>query len=286
MAISTIGVIGAGTMGTGIAHAAAANSFAVKVYDEFEAARAKSIDTIKRLSASSVAKGKLTEDERAEMLGRLHYEESLGELVGVDLAVEAVVEVLDVKLKLFRELDALLAPGAIIVSNTSSMSITSLAAVTERPAAVAGLHFFNPAQVMRLVEIVRGYHTSDETVCALRELCGRLGKTGIEVKRDTPGFVVNRLLMPQLREAVKLLEEGVASMEDIDAAVKLGLNHPMGPFELQDLTGIDICQNILDYFRAELGDEYAPPVLMKQMVNAGRLGRKAGHGWYEYDRAR
>jgi 3-hydroxybutyryl-CoA dehydrogenase len=286
MAINTIGVVGAGTMGTGIAQVAAVSGFEVTVYDESAAARAKSIDTIKRLSASSVAKGRITEDDREAMLGRLHYADELGELAGADLVVEAVVEVLDVKLRIFRELDALLAPGAIIASNTSSMSITSLAAATGRPAGVAGLHFFNPAQVMKLVEIVRGYHTSDETVRLLRELCGRLGKTGIEVKRDTPGFVVNRLLMPQLREAVKILEEGVASKEDIDAAVKLGLNHPMGPFELQDLTGIDICFNILDYFRAELGDEYAPPVLMKQMVNAGRLGRKTGQGWYDYTQTR
>jgi len=282
MGIGMIGVVGAGTMGTGIAQVAAASGFEVKVFDEFEAARQRSIAAIQRLSASSVAKGRSTEEERAAMLARLCYADDLGELADADLVVEAVTEVLDVKLEIFRRLDALLAPGAILASNTSSMSITALAAVTGRPASVAGLHFFNPAQVMKLVEIVRGYHTSDETVRALRELCGRLGKTGIEVKRDTPGFVVNRLLLPQLREAVKILEEGVASIEDIDTAMKLGLGHPMGPFELQDLIGVDVCQSILDYFRAEMGDEYTPPVLMKQMVSAGMMGRKTGRGWHDY----
>lgn len=282
MLIKKIGIIGAGAMGTGIAHVAAKNGFLVKVYDEFVGAKEKSLATIEKLSASSVAKGKQEPAEREAMLRRLQYVNSLSELADSDLVIEAIVEVLDIKLALFKQLDEILAKEAIIASNTSSMSITTLAAATSRPEKVAGMHFFNPAQVMKLVEVIRGFHTSDETVQALKDVSDKLGKTSIEVKRDTPGFVVNRLLLPQMREAVKILEEGVASVEDIDTALKLGLNHPMGIFALQDLTGIDICHNALEYFKTEMGDQYAPPLLMKQMVKAGRLGRKTGYGWYNY----
>lgn len=282
MKVNKIGIIGAGAMGTGIAHVAAKNGFRVKVYDEFAGAKQKSLETIEKLSASSVAKGRLEPADREAMLKNLHYVDSLSELADSDLVIEAIVEVLDIKLATFKQLDDILAKHAIIASNTSSMSITALAAATSRPEKVAGMHFFNPAQVMKLVEVIRGFHTSDETVTILKEVVAGLDKKSIEVKRDTPGFVVNRLLLPQMREAVKILEEGIASMEDIDTALKLGLNHPMGTFALQDLTGIDICFNVLEYFQAEMGDQYAPPLLMKQMVNAGRLGRKTGQGWYDY----
>ena len=282
MNIQTIGVLGAGAMGTGIAHVAAINGFQVQIFDEFAGAAQKSRDTIVKLSTASVEKGKQTAADQEAMLQRVHYATDIKELAECRLVIEAVVEVLDVKIGLFKKLDEILAEDAIIASNTSSMSITTLAAVTQRPEKIAGMHFFNPAQVMKLVEVIRGYHTSDETVRVLKQVSEKLGKTSIEVKRDTPGFVVNRLLLPQMREAIKILEEGVASIEDIDTALKLGLNHPMGTFALQDLTGIDICHNVLEYFKAEMGDQYAPPLLMKQMVKAGKLGRKTGGGWYDY----
>ena len=284
MNIQTIGVLGAGAMGTGIAHAAALNGFQVKIFDEFANAVEKSRATIVKLSTAAVEKGKQTVADREAMLKRVHYATDIRELAECRLVIEAVVEVLDVKLGLFKQLDEILDEDAIIASNTSSMSITALAAVTRRPEKIAGMHFFNPAQVMKLVEVIRGYHTSDETVRILKQVSEKLGKTSIEVKRDTPGFVVNRLLLPQMREAVKILEEGVASIEDIDIALKLGLNHPMGTFALQDLTGIDICHNVLEYFQGEMGDQYAPPLLMKQMVKAGKLGRKTGGGWYDYSK--
>ena len=284
MNIQMIGVLGAGAMGTGIAHVAALNGFQVKIFDEFANAAEKSRATIVKLSTAAVEKGKQTAADQEAMLQRVHYATDIRDLAECRLVIEAVVEVLDVKLGLFKQLDEILAEDAIIASNTSSMSITALAAVTRRPEKIAGMHFFNPAQVMKLVEVIRGYHTSDETVRILKQVSEKLGKTSIEVKRDTPGFVVNRLLLPQMREAVKILEEGVASIEDIDIALKLGLNHPMGTFALQDLTGIDICHNVLEYFKGEMGDQYAPPLLMKQMVKAGKLGRKTGGGWYDYSK--
>lgn len=284
MAVKTIGVVGAGAMGTGIAHVAAQSGFIVKVFDEYTPAKKKSLATIEKLSASAVEKGKQTAAEREGMLARLSYIDSLQQLADCDLVIEAIIEVLETKIAIFKQLDELLPAEALIASNTSSMSITVLAAATARPDRVAGMHFFNPAQVMKLVEVIRGFHTSDDTVSVLKDVCRQMGKTSIEVKRDTPGFVVNRLLLPQLREAVKILEEGVASVEDIDTAMKLGLNHPMGPFTLSDLTGNDIVNFVLDYFKREMGEAYTPPLLLKQMVQAGRLGRKTGAGWYDYSK--
>lgn len=282
MVIASIGVVGAGAMGTGIAYAAAAAGFRVRVYDNQSQATQRSLKMVERLSASAVEKGRLTDSQRMALLERLSIHEKLEELRESDLVIEAVAEILDVKLALFTQLDELLSPQAIIASNTSSMSITALASATKRPGQVAGMHFFNPVHAMKLVEIIRSLETADDTMQVLREVTQALGKTAIVVNRDTPGFVVNRLLLPQMREAIKIMEEGVASMEDIDTAVRLGLNHPMGIFALQDLTGIDICFNILEYFRDELGDSYTPPQLMKQMVRAGKFGRKTGQGWYDY----
>lgn len=282
MMVKKIGVVGAGAMGTGIAHVAAQSGFFVKIYDEYRPAKEKSLKTIVKLGLSAIEKGKASSAEHEAMLQRLHYADMLEELADCDVVIEAIVEVLDTKLAMFSKLDSLLKPQAIIASNTSSMSITGLAAATARPEKVAGIHFFNPAQVMKLVEVIRGLRTSDETVELLRSLATQMGKISIEVKRDTPGFVVNRLLLPQLREAAKILEEGIASVEDVDTAMKLGLNHPMGPFALSDLTGIDIVYHVLEYFRREMGDDYCPPLLIKQMVQAGFLGRKSGRGWYDY----
>jgi len=281
--IKTIGVIGAGSMGTGISNVAAQSGYEVKVFDDFPGAKEKSLATIKKLSAAAVEKGKQTQEQRDHMLSKLHYVDSLAEMADCQLIIEAIVEIPEAKTKIFKELDSILAPEAIIASNTSSISITLLAAATKRADRVAGMHFFNPAQVMKLVEIIRGLETSDETISTLKEVVQQMGKTGIEVKKDTPGFVVNRLFLPQMREAIKILEEGVATVEDIDIAMKLGLNHPMGPFTLQDFTGVDIVYYVLDYFKKEMGDAYAPPLLLKQMVTAGRVGRKAGKGWYNYE---
>lgn len=284
MGISKIGIIGAGAMGTGISHVAAQSGFIVSVYDENDAMMEKSLETIKKLSASSVEKGKQTEEQRQGMLSRLQYVKSIEELSDCQLVIEVIVELLDVKLKIFKELDNILPKDAIIATNTSSMSITQLASATKRPEKVAGMHFFNPAQIMRLVEVVRGFHSSDETVNALKEVAKQMGKTSVEVKRDTPGFIVNRLMLPQFKEAIKILEEGVASVEDIDTAVKLGLNYPMGPFTLMDFTGIDITYFVLEYFKQEMGDAYAPPLLLKQIVQAQKLGKKTGSGWYDYSK--
>ena len=282
MQIKNIGIVGAGAMGTGIAHVAAQSGFNVKVFDEYAAAKEKSATTIQKLSATAVDKGRQTAEDREQMLARLQYVDSLEQLSDADLVIEVIVEVFDAKVALLKKLDELLPDNTIIATNTSSMSITALAAATKRPDKFAGMHFFNPAQVMKLVEVIRGYASSDETIETLKDLAKKMDKVPVEVKRDTPGFIVNRLMLPQIREAIKILVEGVASIEDIDAAVKLGLNHPMGPFTLMDFTGIDIHYFVLDYFRREMGDGYLPPLLLKQMVQAGRLGKKSGQCWYEY----
>jgi len=282
--IKKIGVVGAGAMGTGIAHVAAQNGFDVKVFDEFAPAKEKSLATIQKLSSSAVEKGKQTAEEREQMLSRLQYVDSLQEMADRDLVIEAIIEIFDAKIALHKQLDGILPANAIIATNTSSMSITAIAAATKRPDKFAGMHFFNPAQVMKLVEVIRGLNSSDETINTLKDLSVKMGKVPVEVKRDTPGFIVNRLFLPQMREAVKILEEGIASIEDIDTAMKLGLNHPMGPFTLMDFTGIDIHYHVLDYYRREMGDAYLPPLLLKQMVQAGRLGKKSGQGWYDYNK--
>ena len=282
MVIQKVGVVGAGAMGTGIAHITAQCGLEVKIFDEYAPAKTKSRASIEKLSATAVEKGKQTAAERDQMLTRIHYVDVLEELVDCDLVIEAIIEVFDAKAILFKKLDELLPASALIATNTSSMSITALAAVTKRPEKVAGMHFFNPAQVMKLVEVIHGLKSADDTVAILKELAVKMGKVPVEVKRDTPGFIVNRLMLPQIREAIKILEEGVATIEDIDTAVKLGLNHPMGPFTLMDFTGIDIHYFVLDYFRREMGDAYLAPVLLKQMVQAGKLGKKSGQGWYDY----
>jgi len=282
MAIQRIGIVGAGAMGTGIAHVSAQSGFRVKVFDEYPEAAAKSIGTIRKLSDSAIAKGKLSREDADRTISRIEYIESIEDLADSELVIEAAFEDLDVKKKLFQKLDTIVLPEAILATNTSSMSITVLASTTQRAGKVAGMHFFNPAQVMMLVEVVRGFYTSNETIQTLKDTAAAMGKTPVEVKRDSPGFIVNRLLLPQLREAVKLLEEGVATIEDIDTAMKLGLNHPMGPFTLQDLSGVDVVCHVLEYFQREMGEQYSAPLMIKQMVAAGNWGRKTGRGWYDY----
>lgn len=285
MKIQTIGVVGAGSMGSGIANLAALNGFQVILRDIEERFLDNALHRMDQFMSKSVERGKMTEEQKQEALGRISTTTNLEEFSAADVVIEAVIEDLDLKKEVFKELDRIVREDVILATNTSSMSITEIASATNRPERVAGMHFFNPAQLMRLVEVVRGYKTSDETVEELKELSRKLSKTPVEVKKDSPGFIVNRIMVPQFIEAIKLLEEGVASAEDIDQAVTLGLNYPMGPFTLQDFAGVDIGYHVMEYFKNEFNnDQYAPPLLLKQLVRSGRLGKKTGAGFYEYEK--
>ncbi|PFO06859.1 3-hydroxybutyryl-CoA dehydrogenase [Bacillus sp. AFS076308] len=284
MAIQTIGVVGAGSMGTGIANLAAINGFNVILRDIEELFLEGSLQRMSKFMDKSVARGKMTEEQKQEALGRIQTTTRLEDLKDADVVIEAVLEDLNLKKEVFSALDQIVREGVILATNTSSMSITEIAAATKRPELVAGMHFFNPAQLMKLVEVVRGYKTSDETVQELKALSKKLTKEPVEVKKDSPGFIVNRIMLPQFIEAIKLVEEGVASYEDIDKAVKLGLNYPMGPFELQDFAGVEIGYHVMEYFKEEFNNnQFAPPLLLKQIVRAGRLGKKTGAGFYDYE---
>ncbi|MBW1689727.1 MAG: 3-hydroxybutyryl-CoA dehydrogenase [Deltaproteobacteria bacterium] len=282
MAIKKIGVVGAGTMGNGIAQIASQIGCDVVMRDietRFVEGGMKNID---KFLSRSVEKGKIAADQKDEIIGRIKGTTDMAELEDVDFVIEAVIEDMDLKKEVFKELDGLVRPEVILATNTSSMSITEIAASTNRPDKVCGMHFFNPVPLMRLVEIIRGYATSDETVTITRELAEKMGKVTVEVKKDSPGFIVNRIMIPHMLEAIKIVEEGIASIEDVDTAVKNGLNYPMGPFELMDLTGIDIAYFVTEYFYKELNKEskWAAPNLLKTMVRAGKLGKKSGGGWY------
>ena len=284
MAFQTIGVVGAGSMGSGIANLAAMNGFTVILCDIEDSYLENAIKGIGKFMDKSVSRGKMTENQKQETLGRIQTTTSLEDMKDADVVIEAVLENLNLKKEVFSALDQIVREGVILATNTSSMSITEIAAATQRPERVAGMHFFNPAQLMKLVEVVRGYQTSDETVEELKALSKQLSKEPVEVKKDTPGFIVNRIMIPQFIEAIKLLEEGVASAEDIDKAVTLGLNYPMGPFTLQDFAGVDIGYHVMEYFKEEFNDDhFAPPLLLKQLVRAGRNGKKTGAGFYDYE---
>lgn len=281
--IQIIGVLGAGQMGSGIAQVAAASGRAVRLADASlevaERARGRILTGLKKL----VDRGKLAADEADATAARITAVAALEDLAECDLVVEAVTEHLETKLGLFQRLDAAVKPGAILASNTSSISITRIAAATKRPERVIGMHFFNPVPVMRLVEVIRALQTSDETYAAVSALVGGLNKTAVTAK-DSPGFLVNRILIPLLNEAVFTLEQGLGTAEDIDQAAKLGLNHPMGPLELSDFIGLDTVLAIADVLHREFGDDkYRAPVLLRNYVAAGWVGRKAGRGFYRYD---
>jgi len=282
MDIKKLGVVGAGTMGNGIAQVAAQVGCEVVMTDIEMRFVEGGMKKIEGFLSKSVEKGKLDDKEKDAILGRIKGTVDMADLKGVDLVVEAVLEDLDLKKGVFKELDEMCRPEVILATNTSSMSITEIAASTKRPDKVCGMHFFNPVPLMRLVEIIRGYGTSDETIRITTELAQRMGKTTVEVKKDSPGFIVNRIMMPHFIEAIRMVEEGIASVEDIDNAVKNGLNYPMGPFELMDLTGIDIAYNVAEYLYKELNKEnkWVSPNLLKTMIRSGNLGRKTGKGWY------
>ncbi len=280
MAVEKIQVVGAGQMGSGIAQVAAQAGLAVHLADVDEAAVSKGLETIEKNLSRSVEKERISREEMEETLGRI--ESGTEYAADADLAIEAVVERTEVKAEVFGALDEKLGEDAILASNTSSISITELAATTARPKRFIGMHFFNPVPLMKLVEIVRGLETADETYDAAHELAGRLGKEPVEVM-DFPGFVSNRILMPMINEAVYCVMEGVAGPEDVDAVMKLGMNHPMGPLALADLIGLDTCLHIMEVLHEGFGDtKYRPCPLLRRYVAAGRLGRKSGRGFYEY----
>ncbi len=280
LTIEKIQVVGAGQMGSGIAQVAAQAGLTVRLTDVDEETLEKGLDAIRKNLYRSVEKGRMSQEEMDEAVGRIESEPDYAP--DADLAIEAVVETLEVKTEVFRTLDEQLGDEAVLATNTSSISITELAARTGRPAKFVGMHFFNPVPVLKLVEIIRGVDTSDETYRVVRELAERLGKKAVEVQ-DFPGFVSNRVLMPMINEAVYCVMEGLAGPEEVDTVMKLGMNHPMGPLALADLIGLDTCLHIMGVLHEGMGDtKYRPCPLLKRYVAAGWLGRKSGKGFYTY----
>jgi 3-hydroxybutyryl-CoA dehydrogenase len=281
-AIRTIAVLGAGTMGNGIAHVFARSEYNVILRDVETRFLEGALDTIAKNLDREVKKGKIAVEDKPRILGRIYTTTDMSEISRADFAVEAVPERLDLKLSVLREADKLLRPEVILASNTSSISITTLAAATSRPDRFVGMHFMNPVPVMALIEVIRALQTSDETFHATMALCERLEKKPVAVN-DAPGFVSNRVLMPMINEAAFVVMEGVAPAEAVDSIMKMGMNHPMGPLELADFIGLDVCVHILDVLYTGFGDsKYRACPLLRKMVAAGWLGRKSGRGFYPY----
>ena len=277
-----IGVLGTGTMGAGIIQVLAQNGYEVVLRARRQTSVDNGIATVTKNLDKMVKKEKITEDQKNEILSRVHGSTDIEIVKDADLIIEAATENMEAKKALFKELDELVKPEAIIATNTSSLSITEIAAATNRPDKIIGMHFFNPVPAMKLVEIIKGLATSEETKNTILELTAALKKTPVEVE-EAPGFVVNRILIPMINEGIGILADGVADAEGIDAAMKLGANHPMGPLELGDLVGLDVCLAIMDILYTEYGDpKYRAHPLLRKMVRANKLGRKTGVGFYDY----
>jgi 3-hydroxybutyryl-CoA dehydrogenase len=285
MSIKIVGVVGAGQMGNGIAQVAADSGFEVIMHDVSSGVLEKGLVTIKSSLDRLIKKGTLTEAKKCEILAKIKITTDMADFKTADIVIEAATENIDLKLKIFKQIDEVLAEHALLVSNTSSISITKIAAATRRPEKVAGMHFMNPVPLMKLVEGIRGLQTSDETFKAVKMLAEQMGKTFVEAVKDMPGFIVNRILMPMINEAVYTLYEGIGSVEAIDEAMKLGTNQPMGPLTLADFIGLDTCLAIMNVLYNGLGDtKYRPCPLLVKYVEAGWLGRKAGRGFYTYEK--
>ena len=282
MKISNIGIVGAGTMGSGISQVAALTDHDIVMQDVSEEATRRGLGAINKSLQRLVDREKITADAKDTAIGKIKTTTDLSDLADCDLVIEAATENMAVKLSLFEQIDKVSRPETIIASNTSSLSLTKLASVSGRPDKVIGMHFFNPVPMMALVEIIRALQTSDDTFTRVDELTRELGKTPVSVK-DSPGFVVNRMLVPMINEAVFILYEGLASADEIDAAMKLGAGHPMGPLALADMIGIDVCLYVMNILLEEFGDsKFRPCPLLKQMVDAGYLGKKSGKGFFDY----
>ena len=282
VAIQSVGVIGAGTMGNGIAHVAARSGLKVILHDVEQRSLDRAISTITKNLDREIAKGKISVDDKSSALSRITPTIQNTAIAEADFIIEAVIEDFGTKSKVFQAMDQIARPGAILASNTSSISITKLASRTKRADKVIGMHFMNPVPMMPLVEIVKGLATSDETYQITEQLAASLGKTPVEVN-DFPGFVSNRVLMPMINEAIYCVMEGVGTVEAVDSIMKLGMNHPMGPLALADLIGLDVCLDIMEVLHSGLGDsKYRPCPLLRKMVDAGHLGRKSGQGFYKY----